>query len=426
MSAQRVNGIVLRVGELFLKGQNRRMFEDQLTKDVRRALRGFPGVVAERLHGRVWIGLAGGGPAGGDPASGGSAGGGPAGDGALADVDRLLDRLACVFGVSTISPVIEARPVLENLVEVALELLRAANVSRPTRFAVETNRADKRFPMKSPDISRVIAEACLDANPLLRVDLRTPELTIGVEIGAERSFAFAGSREGAGGLPTGTGGRVVLLLSGGIDSPVAGYLIARRGALLSPVYFHSAPHTSEAAREKVIDLARVLATFAGPMDVRVVPFTAVQEALRMKAPGKYLVVLYRRMMMRIAAAIAGRTRARGLVTGESLGQVASQTLDNIAAIEAVTQMPVLRPLIGADKADTIRIARKIGTYDISIRPYDDCCALFVPAHPETHARLADVEAIEADFDVASLVEGALGAVESIRVDEVVGPTFSAP
>ncbi|MBI3073128.1 MAG: tRNA 4-thiouridine(8) synthase ThiI [Deltaproteobacteria bacterium] len=405
MSAARSTGIVLRIGELFLKGQNRYMFEQHLMNDVRRALKAFPRVVAERLHGRIWVASPGG--------------------GAIADIDRLVERLACVFGVATVSPVLEARPALDSLTAAALEIVRDQDVSRPTRFAVATNRADKRFPMKSPDISRAIAEACLEANSNLAVDLRAPELKVGVEIGPERSFVFAASREGAGGLPSGSGGRVVLLLSGGIDSPVAGYLVARRGALLSPVYFHSAPHTSEAAREKVIDLARVLAKYTGPIDVTVVPFTAVQEALRMKAPGRFLVVLYRRMMMRIATAIAERRRARGIVTGESLGQVASQTLDNIAAIEAVTAMPVLRPLIGADKVETIRLARKIGTYDISIRPYDDCCALFVPAHPETHARIVDVEAIEADFDVAGMVEAAVLAAETVHVDEGVESPFSS-
>jgi tRNA uracil 4-sulfurtransferase len=382
--------VLVRWGEIFLKGGNRGFFERKLYDCARRALAPLPGARLERLHGRLlaWPGEAG--------------------------AHRALRALARVFGVSSLS---RARVVERNLDAVtaaAVELAReeASRLGRPT-FKVETKRSDKRFQPASPEVSRLVGAAIVAALGL-PVDVHTPALTVGVEIGVEHAFVFGSSVPGPGGLPVGVTGRVELLLSGGIDSPVAGWLMMKRGCELGATYFHSFPYTGDRTKEKVIALGQKLAAWQ-LADVRlaVVPFTDAQKALRDTGDGRLAVVLYRRMMLRVAERIARAAKAQALVTGEALAQVASQTLENLTAIGAAATLPILRPCLGHDKLDTIAIAERIGTYETSILPYDDCCSLFVPDHPATRARLDDVLALEAKVDVAAIVDACTAGVENV-------------
>jgi thiamine biosynthesis protein ThiI len=283
----------------------------------------------------------------------------------------------------------------------AVELARneAAKHVKPT-FKVESRRSDKRFPMGSMEISREVGAAVVGALGL-PVDVHKPTFTVGVEVGFERAFVFCETVPGPGGLPVGVTGRVELLLSGGIDSPVAGWMMLKRGCVLGATYFHSFPYTGEKTQDKVARLAGRLAAWQQqPLRLTVVPFTDVQKQLRdASGDGRLAVVLYRRMMLRVAERIARRNGAKALATGEALAQVASQTLENLGVIGAATTMPLLRPCLGHDKQETIALAQRIGTFETSIEPYDDCCSLFVPEHPETRAKLATVEALEANMNV---------------------------
>ena len=388
--------IILRYAELFLKGLNRSFFERKLLDSTRRALADLPGCKVTRLHGRVLVEV-------------------ETGQQAAAMI-----RLQRVFGLSSLSPATLAPAEELLLTEAAADLARRAvrRFATPPSFRVKTQRSDKRFPIPSPELSRRIGGRIIEELGL-SVDLENAELTVGVEIGPERSFVFTDTVPGPGGLPTGSAGKVALLLSGGIDSPVAGWLAAKRGCDVDAVYFHSFPYTGDKTREKVISLARVLARWQGPSRLFVVPFTDVQKALRDAGPAELAVVLYRRMMLRVAEAIARREGALAVVTGENLGQVASQTLENLAVIEEPATMPLLRPLIMNDKNDTITLAKRIGTYDLSVQPYEDCCSLFVPDHPATRARLVDVARAESKLDVAALATQLAAAAE--RVDILPAP-----
>ncbi|MBI5479825.1 MAG: tRNA 4-thiouridine(8) synthase ThiI [Deltaproteobacteria bacterium] len=384
---------VVRYAEIFLKGQNRHFFEERLQRNLRAALRPLAGAHVRRLHGRMLV----------DP--------GPAG------VARAIELLARVFGVASLSPALVVPPDLEALGAAALELTRvevARRAGAPPSFKVETRRSDKRFPLQSPQVSQEIG-ARIVAALALPVDVHDPDVLVTVEIGVERSFVFAATIPGPGGLPVGTAGRVTALVSGGIDSPVAAWLAMKRGCEVEAVYFHSFPYTGDRTKEKVRDLCRVISAWHGPMTLWVVHFTDVQKALRGAGPAELAVVLYRRMMLRIAAERARLSGSKALVTGESLGQVASQTLDNLAVIDDAAPMPVLRPLIASDKTEIIATARRIGTYDVSVQPYDDCCSLFTPKHPATKARLQHVEAAEARLDLAALAAAAAAQAERFEV-----------
>ena len=393
MSEQPSEVVLVRWGEIFLKGDNRGMFERALVDNARKAVARIEGARVERTHGRllVW----------------------PGADGA----GRVMRALERVFGISSVSPARVVDKDLGAIGPVAVELARAeAARHAPPTFKVESRRADKRFPQNSMEISRAVGAAVVGALGL-PVDVHRPAFTIGVEIGYEHAFVFAETAAGPGGLPVGVTGRVELLLSGGIDSPVAGWLMLKRGCTLGATYFHSFPYTGEKTQDKV---ARLAARLAGwqlrPLRLAVVPFTDAQKRLRdASGDGKLAVVLYRRMMMRVAERIARRAGARALVTGEALAQVASQTLDNLAVIGAATPMPLLRPCLGHDKQETIALARRIGTFETSIEPYDDCCSLFVPEHPETHARLEAVERIEATLDVAALADDCAARTSEVEI-----------
>ncbi len=394
MSERKV--VLLRYGEIFLKGGNRGFFEKRLVSNAKRAVAQIAGSRIERVHGRVlaW----------------------PPAEGDAADGKKTVRALERVFGLTSLSPAHVVERDLAAISRAAVEGARAEVARRggkPT-FKVETRRADKRFQPASPEVSRQGGAAIVEALGL-PVDVHAPMFTVGVEIGFEHAFVFAESVPGPGGLPVGVTGRVELLLSGGIDSPVAGWMMLKRGCELGATYFHSFPYTGDQAKEKVITLARKLAAWQlGDVRLKVVGFTDVQKALRdASGDGRLAVVLYRRMMLRVAERLARADKARALVTGEALAQVASQTLENLGVIGDATRMPMLRPCLGHDKQETIAIARRIGTYDTSILPFDDCCSLFVPEHPETRAKMEDVVACEARVDVEAMADACAGGAELV-------------
>jgi thiamine biosynthesis protein ThiI len=380
-------GVVLRFGELFLKGRNRFRFEQALERNVHRAVRGRQDVKVVRHHGRIFL--------------------------IGASDEDLMARLSGVFGIASLSPVVFCE---KDMASITAAALAEADRRSPgvKCFRVSARRSDKQFAHTSADIGRLVGAEVVRATGL-GVDLTRFDLAIGIEVGPEWCFIWSTTEKGGGGLPLGTGGRGLLLLSGGIDSPVAGHMMQKRGLALDAVYFHAFPYTGDGAKDKVIDLARLLAARQEQLKLHVVPFTALQELFRDKAPGTLLVILYRRAMIRIAERLADRVRIPALVTGESLGQVASQTLPNMVAIDQVSTRPVLRPLVGFDKAETIELAKRIGSYDISIRPHDDCCSLFVPKHPETKAHLPKVQSVEGRIDWLPALEEAVAQVETITL-----------
>ena len=382
------DAILVRWGEIFLKGGNRGFFERRLVDETKRAVGAFARV--ERLHGRllVW------------PREG--------------EAPKTLARLQRVFGVASLSAVRVVGKNLAALTAAAVEEARAHvdSVGGKPSFKVETRRADKRFQPASPEVSRLVGAAIVEALAL-PVDVHAPSFTVGIEVGFEHAYAWARTVPGPGGLPIGASGKVDLLLSGGIDSPVAGWMAMKRGCHVAATYFHSFPFTGDKTKEKVAGLARLLARWQGEVALRVVGFTDAQKALRDTGEPRLAVVLYRRMMVRVAERLARARGALALVTGEAIGQVASQTLPNLAAIEEAATLPILRPLVAHDKLETIAWAKRIGTYDLSIAPYEDCCALFVPEHPETKAKLDDVKACESRVDVEALVQQCLERVETI-------------
>jgi thiamine biosynthesis protein ThiI len=387
------SAILCRYGELFLKSGNRRRFERTLAENVARAVSDLPGIGIDTPHGRIV---------------------------AHADasvVDEACARLERVFGLVSLSVATRVPHDIDAIGSAAVSCARAAldAPSPPPSFKVESRRSDKRFPMRSPEISAVVGARVIAATGLA-VDVHHPALKIGVEVAADKVFVYAGARAAPGGLPVGTAGRGLLLLSGGIDSPVAGWLAAKRGLALDAVYFHSPPFIGERSKDKVVTLGRTLARWQALRSITVIPFTDAQKALREAGPAELAVVLYRRMMMRVADAVADRLHADALVTGENLGQVASQTIQNLTTIENAARRLVLRPLATYDKVETTALARRIGTYETSILPFEDCCSLFVPAHPSTNARVADAERAEAKLDVAATVAAAVAASEPIALD----------
>ncbi len=388
-------GVLLcRYGELFLKSGNRHRFERVLADNIRAAVRGLPDAKVQSTHGRTLVRVR------------------------RADLDDAAARLERVFGLVSFSVArkVDAAPDLQAIGAAAVEEARAAMArDRPASFKVESRRADKRFPLTSLEISRQVGGRIHDETAI-PVDVHTPALTIGIEIApGGGAFVYAGTRAAPGGLPVGASGRALLLLSGGIDSPVAGWLAAKRGLALDAVYFHSPPYVGEKSRDKVLSLARKLARWQAVRSVTVVPFTDVQKRLRAAGPGELAVVLYRRMMMRIADAVADEVGADALVTGENLGQVASQTIHNMGTIEDAARRVVLRPLLTYDKVETTGLAQRIGTYDTSILPFDDCCSLFVPAHPATRSRPKDLAPAEAKLDLAAEVAAAVAASERVAI-----------
>jgi thiamine biosynthesis protein ThiI len=385
--------VLCRYGELFLKAGNRRLFERALADNARAALVDLPRARVEQTHGRLLVRV---------PTD---------------DADEAAARLTRVFGLVSLSVAreVDAKSDLEAITNIAVEKAQAVVArARPASFKIEARRSDKRFAQSSMDIARHVG-ARVQAATGLPVDVHTPACRIGIEVGTDTAFVFAATLDAPGGLPVGASGRALLLLSGGIDSPVAGWLAAKRGLALDAVYFHSPPYVGEKSRDKVLALGKQLARWQALRSVTVVPFTDVQKRLRDAGPAELAVVLYRRMMMRIADAVADKLEASALVTGENLGQVASQTIENLTAIEAAARRVVLRPLVTYDKVETTALARRIGTYETSILPYEDCCSLFVPTHPATRARAEDAERVEEKLDVAAEIAAAVAGSERIGV-----------
>jgi thiamine biosynthesis protein ThiI len=387
--------VIVRYSEIGLKGENRAWFEEKLTRNIRERCHALPLTRVERRRGRVVIHHEGG-----------------------AAEDRAIEEgLADTPGIRSFSRVRAVAREIGAIETAAAELAREAyerRSPRPATFRVESSRQDKSFPLKSMELDARVGGAVLDAIPGLKVKLVEPDLTIGIEVQNDLAWLMTDWRDGPGGLPVGSSGNVVLLLSGGIDSPVAGLLLQKRGCSLAPVYCHAFPFTGDAAKEKVRDLARILSRRQHALDLRVAPIGEAQVALRDRCRPAHLVVLYRRLMFRVAERIARLAKAQVLATGESIGQVASQTLPNMRAIEAATTLPVLRPLATYDKEETVKLARRLGTFETSILPADDSCQLFVPKHPSTRVQLAEIEEDEAKVDVAALVEDVMLRVEKIR------------
>jgi tRNA uracil 4-sulfurtransferase len=382
------NCILVRYGELALKGKNKAEFEDRLVKNIRDKVRQFPGVQVNKTHGRIFIEF-------GEQA-----------------VEPILDDVSQVFGLVGISPAIRVASDWEEIKGAVRELVESQRDAVRT-FKVNSKRANKTFPLGSQEMNHRLGGYLLGMFPQLKVDVHNPELTVHVEVRGKYSYVYGNDINGPGGLPVGVSGRVMLLLSGGIDSPVAGYLALKRGAELHAIHFHSYPFTSERAKQKVIDLAQTLTRYGGRIKLHVVPFTEIQTEINKHCFESYSITVMRRIMLRISEEVAKRNGALALVTGESLGQVASQTLESMNAINDVTRMPILRPVIGMDKHEIMNIAKRIGTYETSILPYEDCCTVFLPKAPKTKPDKEVARAQEAKLDLERLIQEAVDGVEVI-------------
>ncbi len=380
--------IIIRWCEIHLKGKNRNHFERMLEDNIRHSIKGI-NVKFVKIQGRYLLE-----------------------DFDVLDEERLLNKLVKISGVHTISVAISVKSELEEIFSVAKEICK---YKRGT-FKVETKRADKSFILHSIECSREIGGKILESNPNLTVDVHSPDFIVNVDIRESgRTLVFTDFIKGMGGMPTGSAGKGLLMLSGGIDSPVAGYMIAKRGMRLEGVHFHSYPYTNELAKEKVINLGKLISEYSNGITLHVVKFTEIQEAIHEKCPEEYMITMMRRFMMRIAEIIATRVGAQTIITGESLGQVASQTIESITSSNSVVKMPVLRPLIAFDKLDIIEISEKIGTYETSILPYEDCCTVFLPKYPIIKPKLENVERIEKALDIENLIGRALETVEVIKL-----------
>ena len=384
--------ILLKLGEMVLKGLNRHSFEDKLQANIHRRLNGLGRFRVYTRQSTTYV----------EPMED------------SCDMDAAWEAMKKVFGVVGLSRARACEKDKDAILKACHEYLDDRLRSART-FKVETRRADKTFPMTSIQLSQYVGGELDELYPNLQVDVHHPELTVYVEIRDYAAFVHANPDPGAGGLPVGINGRAVSLLSGGIDSPVASYMIAKRGVALDMVHFFSYPYTSPEAKEKVLELARLLTPWCGRLTVHVVPFTAIQEELRRSCPEEMFTLVMRRFMMRIAQRVAKRCGAKALVTGESLGQVASQTMDAMTVTGQVVDIPVLRPVVGMDKEEIVQISRKIGTYDTSILPYEDCCTVFTPRHPRLRPTVEEAEAAEAGLDVEAMVQAAVEGIERIRL-----------
>ena len=383
---------LLKLGEIVLKGSNKRQFEGRLRQNVRRRMKPFGNFDVYIMQSTVYVE--------------------PMDD--QADVDGAWEACQSIFGVVSLC---RCRPCEKNLdaVFAAVEAYLGEDLEAAEAFKVESKRSDKQFPMSSIAISQEIGGRLAEAHPNCRVDVHHPAYTVYVEIRDLSAYVHGPALQGAGGLPTGVGGRAMCLLSGGIDSPVAAYMMAKRGVEVESVHFFSYPYTSELAKDKVLELARLVTRFSGRMTVNIVSFTEIQEAIRDNCPEEYFTLIMRRFMMEISQRIAREDGCGALITGENLGQVASQTMEAMSVTGAVVDMPIFMPLVGMDKEEIITIARKIGTLETSILPYEDCCTVFTPKHPKTKPTLGQVLHAERNLDREALIRRALDSVEKIRV-----------
>ena len=376
--------ILIKNGELALKGQNRRGFEETLMKNIRRRLRSLGEVDIHAAQSTVYV-L----PKTED-----------------FDMKEAVNRVGNIFGIAAFTPSAVAQKDMEKINQTAALYLEK-ELSGASTFKVEARRADKTFPFKSPEIAREVGGFLLSRFHNLKVDVHNPDITVTVEIREKGAYIHGNQIKGAGGMPVGTGGRAAILISGGIDSPVAAWTMAKRGIELVGVHFASPPYTGPRAEQKVRDLLTVVSGYSGRIPLFIVPFTEIQLEIGEKCPEELFTVIMRRFMMRIAQVIARKEECKALITGESVGQVASQTMDALFCTDKVCEMPVFRPLIGSDKDEIVTVSRKIGAFETSILPFEDCCTVFTPKHPRTKPKLEFVEKAEEALDIPGLVERAV-------------------
>lgn len=383
--------ILAKLGEVVLKGQNRRFFEKRLISNIRKQLEPFGSFEIYCAQSTIYI----------EPREG-------------ADISGAFEAMKYVFGVVSLSRAAACEKDKDAIFLTAKDYL-AEDMKRAKSFKVESKRADKRFPMTSIELSQYVGANLHRGFPGIAVDVHNPDLTVNLEVRDFAAYVHSAPAPGAGGMPVGSNGRAVSLLSGGIDSPVSTYMIAKRGISVIPVHFFSFPYTSQQAKEKVVSLAGILAKYCGSMTLEVVPFTRIQEEMRKNCPEELFTLIMRRFMMRISEKIAIFNGCSALVTGESLGQVASQTMESMAVTQECVSLPVLQPLIGMDKEEIVRIARKIDTYETSILPYEDCCTVFTPRRPSTKPRINKVLEAESELDCVSLIDEAINNIERIKI-----------
>ena len=384
--------ILCKLGEIVLKGLNRHSFEMKLMSNIRRRTQRYGKFKIYSRQSTIYV----------EPVE------------ETCDLDAAYDACKKVFGIIAIARAVPCAKEKEAIFNTAKEYLAPALLAAKS-FKVESKRSDKSFPMGSIQLSQWVGGALHDAFPHLIVDVHNPELTVHLEVREDAAYVHGPAEAAAGGLPIGMGGHAVSLLSGGIDSPVSSYMIAKRGVQLELLHFASPPYTSEQAREKVLQLAQELTVWCGRLTVHVVPFTGIQEEIRRKCPEDHFTLIMRRFMMRLGDRLAHELACKAIVTGESLGQVASQTIQALVVSDDVATLPVLRPLIGMDKEEIVRIARHVGTFDTSILPYEDCCTVFTPRHPKTKPNLEEVREYEAALDIDALCDKALVGREMIRL-----------
>ena len=384
---------LLKLGEIVLKGANKRQFESRLRQNVRRRMKPYGNFDVYILQSTVYV----------EPQD------------ENADVDGAWEACRAIFGVVSLC---RCRPCEKNVDAIyeAVENYLGEDLDCAESFKVESKRSDKQFPLTSIQLSQEIGGRLAEAHPSCRVDVHHPAYTVFVEVRDFAAYVHGPAEPGAGGLPTGVGGRAMVLLSGGIDSPVAAYMIAKRGVEIEAVHFFSYPYTSQLAKGKVVELARLVTRYCGKMTVNVVSFTEIQEAIRDNCPEEFFTLIMRRFMMEISQRIAQGDGCGALITGENLGQVASQTMEAMAVTGAVVDIPIFMPLVGMDKEEIVTIARKIGTLETSILPYEDCCTVFTPKHPKTKPTLGQVIHAEKNLDRQALIEKALNSIEKIKVN----------
>lgn len=384
--------VLVKYGEIILKGGNRPVFERILMNNIRNSLRNVADIKMTIAQATIYI------------------------EAEQDKLDVVCDRLEKIFGIVSVTRAGVCEKDIESIKQAACEYC-GPDFKKGTSFKVEAKRADKRFPLNSIEIAQAVGGALHDGCDGLVVDVHNPDVVVRAEVRDTAAYVYStlNKRAGRGGMPIGTGSRATLLLSGGIDSPVAGYMIAKRGVEINAVNFFSFPYTSDRAKEKVIELASIVARYTSKINLFVVPFTEIQLEIRDKCPEEHMTLIMRRFMMRISERIARKNKSVALITGESVGQVASQTLAALNVTNSVCDMPVLRPVIGMDKNEIVNIAREIGTFETSILPYEDCCTVFTPKHPTTQPKLADIEKSESVLDVETLIARAIEGVEKIEV-----------
>ena len=387
------NIFIVRCGEVALKGMNKPYFERMLADRIRRNLKNIEGVSVKRKDGLIFIRSE-----------------------KNTDPDTIIKETTKVFGVDSVSKAIEAQPELNAIGEAAagymMELIEKRGVKT---FKVAAKRADKTFPVKSPEIGRIIGAKILIGCKVLKVDVHQPDVLLHVDVRSDRAYIYEGKINGFGGLPLGTDGKGLVLLSGGIDSPVAAWMMAKRGMLIEAVHFHSYPYTSPRARQKVEELASILASYCGGFKMHVINLLPIQEQIVANCPEEETTILVRRFMMRIAEKIAQKRSCMMLITGENLGQVASQTAEALVVTDASVTRPVMRPLIAMDKTEIMDKAREIGTYEKSIEPYEDCCTVFLPKHPTTKPKLERILESESRLDCEALIQAAVESAETVDI-----------